>query len=437
VLQSRPVLLDGLLAAAFVAVDTVVTLVGGSWWPARPGALAWCLLAAQAAVDLSLLARRRRPLTVVGVFAAFTVLVTVLVSPAHVLTPAHDGNVWSPMGAVLAAYAPVQRGADRRRGLLMIVALTVAMARPWQPSLAVISIGLLRTAIGPLLAMYFVARSCLVRALTERAERAERERFLLAEQARAQERTRLAAEMHDVVTHQVSLMVLQAGALRMTAKDEEVRQAAEELRAAGCLALDELRDLVGVLRTAREVDPAQPPPSTADFAALAARCTAAGSPTELVEDGDPALASPLVGRTAYHVVREALTNAGKHAPGARVSVSVHYDPREVRISVRNTRPARPVDRSLVLTGSGLGLAGLRQRIDVVRGTLHAGPEPDGGFSVQVRLPAYVPTADAVSEDPVGADPVGADAVSPDAVSAAPPPLSVPRQVAPHADPSRA
>ena len=102
----------------------------------------------------------------------------------------------------------------------------------------------------------------LVQALRERAERAEREHHLLAEQARAEERARLAGEMHDVVTHRVSLMVLQAGALRITAKDEATRQAAEELRAAGCQALDELRDLVGILRTAPDEDQAPSPPGS-------------------------------------------------------------------------------------------------------------------------------------------------------------------------------
>ncbi len=115
---------------------------------------------------------------------------------------------------------------------------------------------MLRTALGPLLALYFTARQGMVRALRERAERAERERHLLAEQARAEERARLAGEMHDVVTHRVSLMVLQAGALGVTATDEATRRAAEELRAAGCQALDELRDLVGILRTEPEGDQA-------------------------------------------------------------------------------------------------------------------------------------------------------------------------------------
>ena len=134
---------------------------------------------------------------------------------------------------------------------------------------------------------------------------------------------------------------------------------------------------------------------------------------QLIEDGDPALASPVVSRTAYRVVREALTNVRKHAPGAPVTVRVGYDPAQLRLSVRNGPPAsrngladpdladpdlaEPVlaDPVLAGTGSGLGLANLRQRIELVHGTLRAGPEPDGGFCVEVVLPAYVPTAESV------------------------------------------
>ena len=159
--------------------------------------------------------------------------------------------MWAPFATALAAYGPLfyRRRTGGRRSSRSPSSPSSSRG-PWEPSITVITIGLLRTAVGPLLALYFDARRRLVQALTERAERAERERHLLAEQARAEERARLAGEMHDVVTHRVSLMVLQAGALRMTAPDEATRQAAEELRAAGCQALDELRDLVGVLRTA-------------------------------------------------------------------------------------------------------------------------------------------------------------------------------------------
>ena len=130
------------------------------------------------------------------------------------------------------------------------------------------------------------------------------------------------------------------------------------------------------------------------LATLVAESTAVGTPAELVEDGDPALASPVVGRTAYRIVREALTNVRKHAPGANVTVRVDYGDDGVRLSVRNTAGA-VLAGVLAGTGSGLGIAGLRQRIELVRGTLYAGHSPDGGFCLEATLPAYVPTAESV------------------------------------------
>jgi signal transduction histidine kinase len=264
------------------------------------------------------------------------------------------------------------------------------VARVWDPSATLIAIAVLRTAFGPLVALYFTAREQAMRALRDRAERAEREQHLLAEQARADERARLAGEMHDVVTHRVSLMVLQAGALGITATDDPTRRAAEELRAAGVQALDELRDLVGILRTAPEDDRV---PSAFGLAELVAESTAVGTPAELVEAGDPGLASPVVGRTAYRIVREALTNVRKHAPGAQVTVRVDYGDTQVQLSVLNTAAAVVTGTDLTATGSGLGLASLRQRVELVQGTLHAGLTPDGGFCLDATMPSYVPTAE--------------------------------------------
>ena len=381
--------IDAAAAVILAAVDTGLTLVGATWWPDHPGTLAWFLIGVQALVCLSLAVRRRHPVAVVWIVTAYTAVITFLIWPAAVLTPAHDGNIWAPfVTATIASYGPLLT-CRRRSAYIALAALTIVAARPWQPSVMIISIAVLRTAVGPLLALYFDARRRLVQALTERAERAEREQHLLAEQARADERARLAGEMHDVVTHRVSLMVLQAGALRVTAGDEQTRQAAEDLRAAGCQALDELRDLVGILHASPDGDE---PPSTSGIAALVAESTAAGTPAELGYDGDPALASPVVGRTAYRVVREALTNVHKHAPGAHVTVRLRYDPAEVRVTVRNTAPSGRPDPALATTGSGLGLAGLRRRIELVRGELRAGPAGDGGFCVDATLPSYVPTA---------------------------------------------
>jgi signal transduction histidine kinase len=386
------------IAVFFALLDTAATLVGITWWPAHPGTLAWVLLGIQAAACLSLVARRRAPLLVIAVLGGFTLAVTLLIWPAGALTPVDMNNVWAPFATVLAAYGPFFYGRDRRTAFLAVALLTVIVARPWQPSIAVITIAVLRTALGPLLALYFGARHALLQSLRERADRAEREQYLLAEQARTEERARLAGEMHDVVTHRVSLMVLQAGALRMTAHDETTRQAAEDLRVTGCQALDELRDLVGILRAHPDGDET---PSTPGLPALVAESVKVGTPAELTQDGDPALASPLVGRTAYRIVREALTNVRKHAPGARVTVHISYGDAQVRLEVRNTPPALPPGSALDLsglagTGSGLGIAHLRQRVELVHGTLRAGPAPDGGFCLEATLPAYVPTAEPVA-----------------------------------------
>jgi signal transduction histidine kinase len=390
------VALDAALACFFVLLDTTTTLAGASWWPAHPGKLAWAMLAVQALAVASLVARRRAPILVIAILTGFTLAISLLISPAGALTPAHSGNVWAPYGTILAAYGPFyycKDRKDRRAAFAAVGIMTLVAARVWDPSVSVITIAVLRTAVGPLLALYFTARHEVLQALRDRAERAERERYLLAGQARAEERARLAGEMHDVVTHRVSLMVLQAGALGITATDEATRQAAEELRAAGVQALDELRDLVGILRTAPEDDQA---PSLSGLAELVAESTAVGTPAELVQEGDPALASPVVGRTAYRIVREALTNVRKHAPGAHVVVRVSYGESQVRLTVRNTAAAAPPANGLAATGSGLGLASLRQRIELVHGTLRASGTPDGGFCVEATMPSYVPTAEAAA-----------------------------------------
>jgi signal transduction histidine kinase len=382
--------LDAVLAACFVAIDTVTTLAGASWWPAHPGTLAWVMLACQGLADASLAFRRRAPIVVIAILAGFTLAVSLLISPAGLLTPENAGNLWAPYGTVLAAYGPFYYRKNPRTAFAAVGTLTLIVARVWEPSATVITIGVLRTAVGPLLALYFTARHEVLQGLRDRADRAEREQHLLAEQARTDERARLAGEMHDVVTHRVSLIVLQAGALGITASDEATRRAAEELRAAGCQALEELRDLVGILRTEPDGEEAQ---SISGLPALVAESSAVGTPAELAQEGDPALASPVVARTAYRIVREALTNARKHAPGAHVRVSVSYGESQVRVVIANG-PAPPgASSELAATGLGLGIAGLRQRVELVHGSLHASPTPDGGFRLEASLPSYVPTAE--------------------------------------------
>ncbi|WP_344907681.1 sensor histidine kinase [Actinomadura meridiana] len=367
---------------------------------------------------LALAVRRRAPMTVAWLTAAFAALVWIVeqAAPGTLLRVGADhalgSPVWWPPTAPFAAYAAMAFPRDGARpawlralpvvALLPVIGTTgdvlpeAAMRRfSAQESGSVGALVFRSTAvvvIAALIGMYVAARRRVVQGLTERAERAETERHLLAERARAEERARLAAEMHDVVAHRVTLMVLQAGALRVRAPDEATRAAAEELRGTGCQALDELRDVVGLLRRGPGAGPAADSGPLPDLSALVAESAAVGVPVELAEHGDPPPASPAVGRTAYRVVQEALTNARKHAPGAAVHVDVRYRIDGVTLIVRNAAASGEPDAELAASGSGMGLAGLRERVELIGGTFTAGPHLDG-FRVEAALPAYVPVAE--------------------------------------------
>ena len=220
------------------------------------------------------------------------------------------------------------------------VAGTLVVARPWDGGPAGEQVSrwlggavlvLLPGAVG----IYVRTRAQLLAALRERAERAEAEQELLAREAVLDERTRIAREMHDAVGHRVSLMVLQAGAIEMAAADAgRVQELAANVQTAGRQALDELRQMVGVLRGG-EVDedaPLGPQPGLDDVPRLVGNARDAGMPVEL--QGELPAVDPAVGRAAYRIVQEALTNAGKHAPGARVTVAVE------RPADRSRRPRR-------------------------------------------------------------------------------------------------
>jgi signal transduction histidine kinase len=236
--------------------------------------------------------------------------------------------------------------------------------------------------------VYVRTRALLVQALRDRADRAESERELLAREAVLTERTRIAREMHDAVGHRVSLMVLQAGAIEMAAADgERVAQLAGQVQTAGRQALDELRQMVGVLRAedADDAAPRAPQPGLADLPALVAQCRAAGMAVELTmppEGSAPVEAA--AGRAAYRVVQEALTNAGKHAPGARVGVALDRQPDHLVVRIVNAAPPHAATDA---PGGGFGLVGLAERVRTLGGRLTAEPRLDGGFQVKAVLPA--------------------------------------------------
>jgi signal transduction histidine kinase len=228
------------------------------------------------------------------------------------------------------------------------------------------------------LGAYVATRRALYASLKERAEGAETQRRMLEQQARSDERARIAAEMHDVLAHKVSLIALHAGALEVTAADAEprLRDGAALIRGTAREALQELRQVLGMLRT--DLDPGA---SQADLAALVAASVQAGQPVELRDDAGP-LPAPLA-RVVYRIAQEGLTNAHKHAPHAPTTVSVERDDsRSVIVSVHNGRGVRPSD----LPGSGSGLVGLAERVRLMGGTIHGGPEASGGWLLRADLP---------------------------------------------------
>ena len=217
----------------------------------------------------------------------------------------------------------------------------------------------------------------------ERAARLEREREDQARLAVAEERARIARELHDVVGHSVSVMTVQAAGVRRLLKPEQEREreALEIVEQTGREALAEMRRLVGVLRRPEEAPALAPQPSLEHLDRLVAQAREAGLPVELRVEGDPVELAAGVDLTAYRVVQEGLTNALKHARAERAEVLVHYDDGHVELTVTDDGSGDGGGES-----GGHGLVGMRERVSVYGGELEAGPLPEGGYRLRARLP---------------------------------------------------
>jgi signal transduction histidine kinase len=211
-----------------------------------------------------------------------------------------------------------------------------------------------------------------------------------AERARIGERARIAREMHDVVAHRVSLISLHAGALELSEEGTPAGDAAVVIREAAHQALEELRQVVGVLRTnpdGTQGEPLTPQPTLRDVKTLVEDWQAAGAVIQFHDELDAHArddVSPSCGRTIYRLIQEALTNASKHAPGGPVDVTLTLAADTVSVSVVNSSGIRESSRAR--TGAGVGLYGLRERVEVAGGRFEAGSLPDGGFAVRATLP---------------------------------------------------
>ncbi len=280
---------------------------------------------------------------------------------------------------------------------------TVVVTLLWLPSLLVYAV--YSPSTGPISVVLFVmplafaatgwgmfirARRQLLLSLRERALRAEEDKELHEEQARVAERTRIAREMHDVLAHRISLLALHAGGLevRPDLPPQQVQETAALLRATARQALEELRGVIGVLREDAGSQPVMvaPQPTVSDVRRLVEEARGAGSDIDFeihVEHSDQ-VPAPL-GRDAYRIVQEALTNVRKHAPGAPVKLRVSGAPGQgLRVAVRNREPVPAAARS-TLPGAGAGLLGLRERVALAGGTLAVGPDGAGDFVVEAQL----------------------------------------------------
>ncbi|MFD8412060.1 sensor histidine kinase [Streptomyces sp. NPDC059650] len=203
----------------------------------------------------------------------------------------------------------------------------------------------------------------------------------------AEERARIAAELHDVVTHNVSVMVIQAGAARtvMDRAPEQSKQALLAVEAGGRAAMAELRHVMGLLAAPdhERPDGLEPQPGLAQLDALVARVRAAGTPVSVEVSLPPDPLPPGVDLAAYRVVQEALTNTVKHARGAEASVAIAHTDACLQIEITDTGG---VQDSPPVRGNGRGHIGLRERLAVYQGELTAGPTPDGGYRVTARIP---------------------------------------------------
>ena len=250
-----------------------------------------------------------------------------------------------------------------------------------------------------LAAAYFAARlvaarRAYTRAMEERGWLLERERETAARNAVDAERARIARELHDIVSHNVSVMVVQAGAARrvLTAGTSEATDALMAVENAGRDTMTELRHMLGLLAPSADSDDLlAPQPGLSRLSSLVDRMCFAGLPVEVRISGEPRPLPSGVDLTAYRIVQEALTNALKHGDGRKAEVTVRYAEHHLRVEVLNSGPSTlSGDPVSFEDGQGRGLLGLRERVAVLGGDLDARRRLGGGFRVRAKIPIERP-----------------------------------------------
>ena len=359
--------LDQVVAAVLVVVSQVELWLGngtpGPKWLTVPLSL---LIAASVAI------RRRYPLAVASfVMAAFAALF---------LGPGTQQNVALAI-AFFCAWYGLAVWTDTREFLagcgILVATNAIAQAGPHGSGQ-----NFVQFTVVPIVAMLLARRAVRDREL--RAEALEREQELRARDAVAEERARIARELHDLVAHNVSLMVVQAGAERhaLPPEQQSTRDALASIEQAGRQALVEARRLLGMLRRKDDREELEPQPSLERVDLLVEQVERAGLPVELSVEGEPTQLPAGLDLCAYRVVQEALTNALKHAGPAHAHVLLRYAPRALDVEVRDDGSGAAPNGN----GAGHGLIGMRERVALYGGALRAGPREGGGFEVRAHLP---------------------------------------------------
>jgi signal transduction histidine kinase len=227
--------------------------------------------------------------------------------------------------------------------------------------------------------------------LEDRAHRADEQRQAEARQAVMEERSRIARELHDVVAHSMSVMVVQAGAARRTMQrsPDEASEAIANIERAGRESLDEMRRILGVLRGDDEDVELAPAPDLSQLDQLTQHCEEAGLPVDVVIEGQPRALPTGLELSVYRVVQESLTNTLKHAGPATAQVRLCY--RDDELAVEVVDDGRGAAAPHTSNGSRQGLVGMRERVEAYGGALHTGPRVGGGFTVQARFPVRTVT----------------------------------------------
>ncbi len=391
--RERPFAID-VAIAAFGATTCFADLYNVDLAPSRDHDVLAVLLILGAA--FALIWRRVAP---------FTVLVVVISTMAVMYVLGYD--IFLSSIGLPALYTVAAIGEPRRRAWIFVTAGAVGL-------FAVASVSILQGTDGFSFAnatgmIGFLFATVLVGAIVRnrheifldteaRADRAEADQLVAAERAVANERLRIAREMHDVVAHGMSVISVQAAAAKESfeTRPDRTFELLDSIETTGRESLAEMRRMLGVLRSGEDGDSERigpelaPQPSLGDLDRLVAGCVKAGTPTELQISGVPTRLPPGIELAAFRIVQEALTNVLKHGgPNASARVELSYEPTQIQISVLDT--GRGAVAKPTLAGSGNGLIGMRERVDAYGGEVSAGPRAGGGYAVIATLPLTTDT----------------------------------------------